>query len=244
MFALAGDTINYVACGSYAASLTVTDDFGCTDSYSTPNFLTITCPVANFTLAPSSGCIPLTVSFNSTTSTGTPVQWEWNYGDPASGAANTGNTQNPSHTYNATGCYTVTLITTSAEGCKDTIVITNAVCCSTPPVVAFTANPLVNCANLPIYFTNQSTGTFPYSTYTWDFHGVPPYNNESNLPNPAYIYEDTGVFDVTLIVSNYGCSDTLTINDYVHLLPPVAHIVLTRNCATPSQHLERPKKMA
>ena len=230
---LTPDTINYVACGIYSASLTVTDDFGCVDTYSSTDFLTINCPVANFIATPSSGCIPLSVNFNSTTSTSNPIQWEWNFGDPASGILNIDYSQNPSHVYNVPGCYTVSLITTNAEGCKDTIIVSNAICCSTPPTVAFSATPAENCANLPIYFTNQATGIYSYTTYTWDFHGVPDYNNESTNPNPTYIYNDTGLFDVTLIVSNYGCSDTLTINDMVHLLPPVANITLTRSCALP-----------
>ncbi len=227
------DTINYVACGTYSASLLVTDDFGCTDSYSTPNFLTITCPVANFDADPTSGCVPLSVNFNSTSSTNNPVSWFWDFGDPSSGAANTSTSQNPSHTYNNPGCYTISLITTNAEGCKDTVIMPNEVCAGTLPATAFTATPTVNCANQPIYFTNQSTGTYSYTTYTWDFHGVPNYNNESNQQNPTYTYNDTGFFDVTLIVSNYGCNDTLTIADMVYLYPPVADATLSRTCAFP-----------
>ncbi|GDX51088.1 hypothetical protein LBMAG27_01350 [Bacteroidota bacterium] len=227
------DTINYVACGTYSASLTVTDDFGCTDSYSTPNFMTTTCPVANFVADPTSGCVPLNVNFNSTSSTNNPVSWVWDFGDPSSGVSNTSTSQNPSHTYNNPGCYTISLITTNAEGCKDTVVMPNEVCAGTLPVAAFTATPTVNCANQPIYFTNQSTGTFNYTTYTWDFYNVPPYDNNSNATNPSHVYNDTGWFDITLIVSNYGCNDTLTIDQMVHLLPPVAHATLTRTCAQP-----------
>jgi gliding motility-associated-like protein len=43
-------------------------------------------------------------------STNTPNIWNWNFGDPSSGAANTSTVQNPTHTYSAPGTYTVTLM--------------------------------------------------------------------------------------------------------------------------------------
>lgn len=64
----------------------------------------------------------LTVPFTdiSTSSVGTVQSWAWNFGDPGSGAANTSTLQNPSHTFTATGSYTVTLIITDISGCADT----------------------------------------------------------------------------------------------------------------------------
>lgn len=43
-------------------------------------------------------------------STNCPDTWVWDFGDPASGGANTSTLKNPSHTYNAPGTYTVKLI--------------------------------------------------------------------------------------------------------------------------------------
>jgi PKD repeat protein len=63
--------------------------------------------VASFTvsIAPNPS---LTAIFNDT-STGGPTSWSWNFGDPASGGANTSAVQSPSHTFSAPGTYTVTL---------------------------------------------------------------------------------------------------------------------------------------
>ncbi|MBK7174853.1 MAG: PKD domain-containing protein, partial [Bacteroidales bacterium] len=47
--------------------------------------------------------------------------WQWNFGDPGSGIFNTSSDQNPTHSYAATGNYTVTLITLTLNGCSDTI---------------------------------------------------------------------------------------------------------------------------
>ncbi|HEV7668037.1 MAG TPA: IPT/TIG domain-containing protein [Thermoanaerobaculia bacterium] len=54
------------------------------------------------------------------TSTGNPASWTWNFGDPASGAANTSTLQNPVHVFSAAGLYTVTL-TVIAPGGTDSV---------------------------------------------------------------------------------------------------------------------------
>jgi PKD repeat protein len=72
-------------------------------------------PTADFSGAPTSGTVPLTVSF-SDQSAGAPTSWAWDFGD---GGASTA--QNPSHVYQAPGTYTVTLTATNAQG-SDTLV--------------------------------------------------------------------------------------------------------------------------
>ena len=58
-----------------------------------------------FTVGPNPS---LTVLFQDTSS-GSPTSWSWNFGDPASGVANTSALQNPVHTFSAAGTYTVSL---------------------------------------------------------------------------------------------------------------------------------------
>ncbi|WP_240459839.1 PKD domain-containing protein, partial [Arthrobacter pascens] len=67
-------------------------------------------PVASFTASPTSGTVPLTVSFTDT-STGTPTSWAWEFGDGETATA-----QNPSHTYTTAGTYTARLTVTNADG--------------------------------------------------------------------------------------------------------------------------------
>lgn len=45
----------------------------------------------------------------------------WQFGDPASGAANTSSLTNPVHTFSAPGSYRVQLVTVSSLGCTDTL---------------------------------------------------------------------------------------------------------------------------
>ncbi|MHC4105084.1 MAG: PKD domain-containing protein, partial [Planctomycetota bacterium] len=66
--------------------------------------------VAEFVGTPSNGNSPLLVSFTDQSS-GTPVSWFWDFGD-----GGTSTEQNPSHTYNTAGVYTVSLTVTGADG--------------------------------------------------------------------------------------------------------------------------------
>lgn len=53
--------------------------------------------------------------------------WSWDFGDPASGAANTSTEQAPLHVFSSNGSYMVTLIVSNQYGCSDTIRIGSSV---------------------------------------------------------------------------------------------------------------------
>ena len=72
-------------------------------------------PVGSFNATPTTGFTPLTTTFTDTSSNG-PTSWSWNFGDPNSGSANTSTLQNPTHTYNDPGTYTVTLTPSNGAG--------------------------------------------------------------------------------------------------------------------------------
>jgi len=67
-------------------------------------------PVADFSGTPFSGDAPLLVQFTDL-STNDPTSWQWDFGD-----SGTSTLQNPSHTYNSPGTYTVTLTATNTHG--------------------------------------------------------------------------------------------------------------------------------
>ena len=225
--------ISYNNCGIYDATLIVTNSAGCSDTFSYDSAAYIDCPAANFVSLPFSGCAPLNTNFLYTGVTGSPTSWQWSFGDPSSGAANISNLQNPSHTYLNVGCYNVRLIVSNALGCADTIIHQNEVCVGNSPSANFSANPPVSCAYHEIAFTNLSTGTDSTTSFQWDFMGSPPFDVMSNSSDPQYLYPDTGWFNVTLVVCNNGCCDTLTIDSMVHILPPIANFFVESTCADP-----------
>ena len=70
---------------------------------------TVTKPAIDFTATPVHGIAPLTVNFTDET-TGSPSAWSWDFGDGGKSTA-----QNPSHTYQSSGSYSVSL-TASGTG--------------------------------------------------------------------------------------------------------------------------------
>ncbi len=60
-------------------------------------------PVAAFSASPTSGNVPLNVTFTDK-STGTPTSWKWSFGDGTNSTV-----QNPTHKYTKAGTYTVAL---------------------------------------------------------------------------------------------------------------------------------------
>ncbi|MBU2651365.1 MAG: PKD domain-containing protein, partial [Bacteroidetes bacterium] len=115
----------YVSTGFYIVSLIAYDTSGCSESYTWPVNVS-PLPVANFTHSPDSACSTSSILFNSGTSIGSGLSFQWNFGD---GSNLTSTSTTVSHAYNAynnASCdpyqdYNVRLIVTDFHGCKDTI---------------------------------------------------------------------------------------------------------------------------
>jgi PKD repeat protein len=68
---------------------------------------------------------------------GKPVTLSWNFGDPASGAANTSSAVKPTHTYLRAGSYTVTLTVTDAANLQTTTTTVAVIANISPAVASF-----------------------------------------------------------------------------------------------------------
>jgi gliding motility-associated-like protein len=214
----------YTAPGTYTVTLTVTSANGCTDVVTFTNYIQVVPPVANFVATPLLGCVPLNVAFTDLSTSVEPiVSWQWDFGD-----GNTGTGQNPGHTYTATGVYTVTLIIVNAAGCTDTLVRPAYITVGDVPIACFSNTPDSACVNDPIQFTDCSTNA---TGWFWDFGD----GGTSTQQNPGYAYQDTGCFTVTLVVSNFGCTDDTVITNAVCIAPPAARFTLNPaiGCAVP-----------
>lgn len=82
-------------------------------------------PEARFTATPVSGTVPLIVQFTDS-STGPPAAWNWIFGDGFSSTM-----QNPTHTYNSAGAYSVSLTIMNAGGSNTTTQV-NYITVTTP----------------------------------------------------------------------------------------------------------------
>jgi uncharacterized protein (TIGR02145 family) len=99
--------------GAYTVSLSVINSYG-SDTEEKSDYITVSSggntPIAEFTVNTTSGNAPLTVSFTDQSSNN-PTSWQWDFGD-----GGTSTQQNPTHAYNNTGTYTVTLTATNIYG--------------------------------------------------------------------------------------------------------------------------------
>lgn len=183
----------YLLQGTYTVKLTITTSTGCTDSLVINNAVrTGTKPIANFTGGPTPVCSSQPVQF---TDLSVPAdEWLWDFGD-----GSTSTQQNPTHNYQDTGYFDVTLVAYN-NGCPDTVVIPNFVRIL-PPVALF--NAASNCVN-KFRFDFADMSIAPQS-WLWDFGD----GSTSTLQNPTHLYSSLGAFTVTLIVTNSnGCADT------------------------------------
>ncbi len=194
----------YFTPGQYTVRLIVSNATQ-SDTLIKTQYITIfSIPVTNFSATPTSGCIPLNVQFTdgSSSSNSSITQWLWDFGD-----GTTGTTQNPVHTYNAAGNFTVTLRVTNASGCSKTLSRTNYIQASNGVTANFTNTAPSGCSlPITINFTNTSTGAGTLS-YLWNFGD----GGTSTLQHPSHTYLAGGNYTVTLrVTSSTGCINTIT----------------------------------
>ena len=129
-------------------------------------------PVSAFNGTPLSGMIPLEIVFTDE-STGSPASWLWDFGD-----SNTSTGQNPHHTYNAAGTYTVQLTVTNAGG-SNTLTKIGYITVSEP-------------AELTIDIRDDSTGTLIFDAWV----GLYDYNasewQNATASSGSIVFLDSG----------------------------------------------------
>lgn len=196
-------TFTYVDTGKYTVRLIVTDQFGCQDFNIKQDYVDVVGVYADFRANPNVFCPGEITSFGDssvTTSSSTPVSWVWDFGDGSPLSFD----QHPTHSYDSTGFFDVTLTVTDDQGCSDVLVKQNYILLPVP-IADFTVDDSSTCIGNNISISDSSQGTD--LLYFWDFgDGV----GTDTVPNPSYTYADTGFYDITLIIENdIGCRDTL-----------------------------------
>jgi len=154
-------------------------------------------------------CDGFTVNFsNATTNLGGTI-YAWDFGEPASGTANTSILETPIHVYKDTGVYKVKLTVTLGGVCSSTDSLLVRVYPGFFPDFT-TVGPL--CKGVPVIFNDQTTARYGTAvSWKWDFGNSSTTGDTSKINNPNYTYADSGSYQVKLIVgSSLGCGDSIT----------------------------------
>lgn len=195
--------------GNFPVTLTVTNDWGCSESITVNNAVEVTYPHPAFG-AQTYSCTQHAVTFNNQ-SVGSGMTYLWDFGD-----GNSSTQASPSHFYANEGTYSVCLTATDKYGCDSTLCKTDYILIA-DPVAAFTADTTdATCPPLIVNFTNTSQHA---NNFHWNFGDN---GGTSTTENPSHIYSEPGSYDVTLVASaNSFCHDTLTIPNYINIGGPV-----------------------
>ncbi len=152
-------------------------------------------PVADFGATPSSGRIPLEVTF-ADLSAGNVTSWLWDFGDGGTSTA-----RNPVHSYRKAGNYTVSLTAAGAGG-SNTAVKTAYIAAHAAPRSIFRAAPVRGRSPLEVRFSDRSAGTI--TGWSWEFGD----SYGSSERNPTHTYTSRGTYVVRLTVTGPAGTST------------------------------------
>ncbi len=205
----------YTNSGTYTVRLIVSNLFGCVDTVIQQNFIVISGPKAVFSVVNPAGCTGKAVTFtDASTNDGThPITtWRWDFGD---GSIQTFAAPPFTHTYAANGTYSVKLVVTDNLGCKDSVVLTDAVK-NSKPIVSFAAADTISCPLAPVRLIAKGQGV--NLNYTWNT-GIGTLVGDTVFAT----YPDSGRYTVKLFVTDgNGCTDSVIKANYITIKKPVA----------------------
>jgi gliding motility-associated-like protein len=185
--------------GSYTAAHIITTNKGCIDSL-TKTIGIHPSPTIDISVAEPVGCEPFSPDFsnNSDISSGSIVSYVWIWGD---GNQDIG--ANPGHIYPLQGSYQIRVIGTSDKGCVDSMDLSVPITVHTLPSADFTYSPeKPSILESEVTFTDLST--LDVAEWFWDFDD----GNTSDEQHPIHEFQDTGTFNVSLLVKTiHGCAN-------------------------------------
>ena len=206
----------------HTVRLTTTSFYNCVDT-KTFDITVMPVPLPQFKADPGTQVFDPAgneVEFTNETNDGT-WNWLWKFGDNA-----TSTDENPVHSYNDVGTYTVTLIASNAH-CSDSV--SHDIWIVPPaPVALFDTIPS-GCGPLYININNTSLNTeVPGTTYLWDFGD----GSKSTAKNPTYTYFTPGSYRVELVVTGPGGTDNYSQvveawpspKAYFEITPPMVYV--------------------
>ncbi|MCB0508646.1 MAG: PKD domain-containing protein [Bacteroidetes bacterium] len=185
-------TISYSTAGTYTVTLSATNSEGCSDNFS-QNIVVNTSPTAAFVADKLKSCEPYTVHFTNSSTNAT--EYKWNISGP-SGFFVASTDAQPSFALPRDGFYSVSLEATSANGCKDKLVMNDYLWIG-PDKVNPVADKMEGCEALTVNFNANLTHNWTPTSITWNFGD----GTTSNQENPTHTYTNAGDYNVQVVVT-------------------------------------------
>jgi PKD repeat protein len=179
--------------------------------------------VASVVPSVTSGTTPLTVQFTGSATGGSgSYSYSWSFGD-----GGTSTSQNPSHTYNSAGQYTVVLNVTDSTG--TTAAAGTVITVSAPLSASASANRTVGTAPLSVRFSGSASGGSPPYAYSWTFGD----GGSSSLQSPTHTYATAGNYTAQLTVTD-SKAVRATSSVSIHVSNAVEYAVYFNETSLPS----------
>jgi PKD repeat protein len=206
----------YDSPGIYSISLVVTSAFGCQDTMSISDYITVLGPATSFTVSQmQESCVGVPLQFTDLSLDA--VEWEWNFGEGTSSTE-----QHPVFSYAEPGSYVITLFSLDTVGCSAFYSIPVPYVIHGNPESVFTVAVDSGCTPFTPIFDNQSVGGVEFS---WNFGDGSSLAFDSI---PSHTYTIAGDYTVALVVkNNEGCYDTSLVEPLKSLLVPKATLSIT-----------------
>jgi PKD repeat protein len=197
--------------GTHTVTLTASNAVG--SSMFSINITLSGAPVIGF----GSSVNELTTTF--TNQTMDAITFSWDFGD-----GNSSIEENPIHTYDEPGNYTVILSATNA--CGTTTLSQQVEVVGQEAVASFTSSEANGCLPFTVTFEDTSTGS--PTGWNWTFPGGIP--STSTEQNPTVVYNSAGTFDVNLEVTNPAGTSSVEQTSYITVSEnPMADFTVTVN---------------
>ena len=212
-----GDSIEVITSGEYVLNVSLDDpnaSFTC-ESSDTVLVSFYPLPHADLEADITAGCTPLSIHFTDISTPSTDgLTTEWFFFDENENIVDYSNEDNPSLDIVGAGTYSVKLVITTPEGCKDSITKWNYITTSAQPTIDFIATPEISMmsdnggnVDFTAFLSENVTGNLT-NNLVWDFgDGETTEGPETTV---SHAYTSWGDYTVTLaLVTGGGCGDSV-----------------------------------
>ena len=212
-----GDSIEVITSGEYILNVALEDpnaSFTC-ESSDTVLVYFYPLPHADLEANITEGCTPLSIQFTDISSpSADSLTTEWTVFDAYNNIVDFSNEDNPVFDFNDAGSFSVKLVITTPEGCKDSITKWNYITTSPQPHLDFLASPEVSMisdnggnVDFTAYLSDNVTESYA-NQLVWDFGDGEQTTGEIST---SHVYASWGDYVVTLsLVTMGGCGDSVS----------------------------------